>query len=106
MELSYLSSGMAYIRFAKEKKNLFHLLFMTQYDNEIKDPTLEYVYELVMKKTGLSLAKTREFHFNMWIFVHGIATMVFTKIIDFKMEEIENLLKTQYDALIRRYKNG
>lgn len=106
MEISYLSSGMAYIRFAKEKSNLFHLLFMTPYDNKIKDPTLDYVYDLVMKKTGLTLQQAKEFQFNMWIFVHGIATMIFTKIIDFKIEEIENLLKIQYDALIRRYKNG
>ena len=102
-ELKYLASGMAYIKFSKEKKNLFNLLFMKPHKQNIEDPTLDYVHQIVMNKTGLSLEKAKEFHFDMWIYVHGLATMVYTGIVNFKENIIEELLKKQYEALIGRY---
>lgn len=101
--LKYLSSGMAYIKFAKEKKNLFNLLFMTPQEGKIEDSTIEYFYQVVMDKTGLTLNQAKDFHFNMWIYIHGIATMSYTGVINFDENTIEELLKKQYQSLIGRY---
>ncbi len=102
-DLKYLSSGVAYIKFAKEKKNLFNLLFMRRRKEIIEDPTIDYVYKVAMEKTGLTLEQAKDFHFNMWIYVHGIATMIYTELVNFTDQEIESLLKNQYCALMRRY---
>ena len=102
-DLKYLATGIAYIKFAKEQSNLFNILFMTPRKETIEDPTINYVYQIIMDKTGLSLEKVKEFHFNMWIYVHGVATMVYTNIIDFNTSKIEKLLINQFNSLIRRY---
>ena len=37
----------------------------------------------------------------MWIFTHGIATLVATDTINFSDEDISNLLTSQYKALMK-----
>lgn len=101
----YLSAGISYIKFAKERRNFFNLLFINTLEDSVEDPTLDYVYELVAKKTELSVESIKDFHFNMWVYVHGLATMVYTGLIDYNEQKIEELLKNQYSTMIRRYKN-
>ena len=69
-------SGMAYIRFAAEEKELFHLLFMRNRQKEIippSDPDLEEKSALIRDQLGLTIEDARQFHLDMWIYVHGIA---------------------------------
>lgn len=105
-EKMYLKTGMGYIKYAKEHPNLFKVLFMRRHPSRVEDPTLEYIYNIIMDKTGLAKEVVKEFHFRMWVYVHGIAAMVNTKLIDLKDEEIENLLVRQFNDLLGGYKNG
>ena len=65
----YKASGMAYIRFAKEEKELFKLLYMR--DRSAEHPPKEaglsgQLKSLVHNSTGLSGARAGLFHLEMW----------------------------------------
>ena len=74
----YKASGMAYIRFAREQRELFKLLFMRDRTNEEKaaGEELEALLSLIRQSMGLSREEAYRFHMEMWIYVHGIATMI------------------------------
>lgn len=109
----YKASGMAYIRFAKEETEFFKLLFMCdRSDNEIKtqDEQLQPIIELVQENLGLSKERAYRFHMDMWIFVHGIATMIVATYLDWDINFISRTLTDVYVALKHYYceeeKNG
>ena len=102
--LPYLGTGLAYILFAQEEPQLFRILFMcdrsAQGDQtQHPDRTIDFVLELVMKGTGLDRAKAEEFHRHLWIYTHGLASMVVTRFVTLNREEIEQLLRQEYYAV-------
>lgn len=103
----YKAGGMAYIRFAKEERELFKLLFMRDRSKEKigddKDAILPLL-ELIQKNTGLSEEEAYLFHLEMWIYVHGIATMIVTSYLDWDMEFISKVLTDAYVGLKCRYR--
>ena len=77
----YKASGMAYIRFAKEEKELFKFLYMC--DTAAKNgPEISGFTEvqkaIVCDATGLDSSTAELFHLEMWTCTHGIATMYAT----------------------------
>lgn len=108
----YKASGMAYIRFAREEKELFKLLFMRDRSGEKVEEDkreVEQLLRLISESTGLDEKKAYLFHLEMWIYVHGIATMIATAYLDWDMQCIERFLSDEYAGLKYRYcgeKNG
>jgi len=102
----YKASGMAYIRFAKEERELFKLLYMrdrageTESDQPTKNTQMESV---VHRNTGLSDAETKLFHFEMWAFVHGIAAMFATGFLDLDWDTVSGMLTDAYQGLRKQY---
>lgn len=102
----YKSHGMAYIRFAKEEKELFKFLFMRDNGSTLLpagagvDPAME---QLVQSNTGLSEKETKLFHLEMWAFVHGIATMFATGFLDLEEELVSRMLTDAYLGLRKHY---
>ena len=102
----YKASGLAYIRFAKEEKELFKLLFMRDRSSETidkHDESLKPLIELIQKNTGLSEEDAYMFHLEMWIYVHGIATMIATSYLEWDMEFISKAVTDGYMGLRHRY---
>lgn len=102
----YKSSGMAYIRFAKEEKELFKLLFMRDRSGEKAEKSNEEIkplIELIQRNTGLSEEKAYLFHLQMWIYVHGVATMIATAYLEWNMEFVSQALTDAYCGLKHRY---
>lgn len=102
----YKASGMSYIRFAKEEKELFRLLFMRNRSNEnITENRAEIspLIEMIQKATGLSADNAYMFHLEMWLYVHGIATMIATSYLDWDMEFVSKALSDGYAGLKCRY---
>ena len=100
----YKASGMAYIRFATEEKELFKLLFMRDHSQESPDISLpEEILRLLMENNGLTYEAAHRFHFEMWLYVHGIATMIVTNFLSFSTEEISEMLSDVYQSLIDRF---
>lgn len=101
----YKASGMAYIRFAREQKELFKLLFMRDHTHEEKaaGDELEALLGLIQKNMGLSRDDAYRFHLEMWIYVHGIATMIATAYLEWDMDFISAALTDAYQGLRLRF---
>jgi AcrR family transcriptional regulator len=105
----YKASGMAYIRFAKEEKELFKLLYMRDRSKEMapKESKLnDEMNDIVCKNTGLSEDEAKLFHFEMWAFVHGIAVMLATDYIELNLELASKMLTDAYQGLRKSYNLG
>ena len=102
----YKASGMAYIRFAKEEKELFKLLFMRDRGGENlpeEQALFSNMEAIVHKNTGLSNETASLFHLEMWAFVHGIAAMLATGYLDLDEELISKMLTDAYQGLKKQY---
>ncbi len=102
----YKASGMAYIRFAKEEKELFKLLFMRDRSVEKTEENEEEIrplLKLIQKDTGMSEQEAYTFHIEMWIFVHGMATMTATNYLDLDEEYISKVLTDAYKGIKSRF---
>lgn len=103
---AYKANGMAYIRFAKEEKELFKLLYMRDRSCELIPEGSELTDEMesiVHNNTGLSGADAKLFHLEMWAYVHGIATMFATGFLDFDWELVSRMLTDSYQGLWKQY---
>lgn len=104
----YKASGMAYIRFAKEEKELFKLLFMrdrTGEEIEEKRDEVQPLIEMIKKKTGLEDEEAYLFHLEMWLYVHGIAVMSATSYLNWDTEFVDRALTDGFLGLKLRYLN-
>ena len=100
----YKASGMSYIRFAGEEKELFKLLFMRSRRNETYSPSeADDMATMVAEMMAIPLDKARRFHLSMWIFVHGVATMLATDYITFSEEMVSSLITDTFQGLKRQY---
>lgn len=105
----YKASGMAYIRFAKEEKELFKLLFMRDRRNEgIEDNREEIkpLLQIIQKNTGMDEEEAYTFHVEMWIFVHGMATIIATDYLDLDEVYISRVLTDAYEGIKSRFEKG
>lgn len=102
----YKQVGINYIRFAKEEPNLFKLLFMSSYNllpkEFISKDTKDYkeLVELIKISTKLNDDDIANFHTNMWIFTHGIATLVANDTVILSDQQIKKMLSLQFQALM------
>ena len=101
----YKAYGMAYIRFAKQEKELFKLLFMRDRKGAefTSTPDFEESVEIIMKANGISREKARLMHLEMWSCVHGIASMIATSFVSFDWELISAMLTDIYQGLRQRH---
>ena len=102
----YKASGIAYIQFAKEEKELFKLLFMRdRADEKIEENREEIrpILDLIMKNLGIDENEAYFFHLELWLYVHGIATMIATNYLEWDIEFIDKALTDAYQGLKNRY---
>ena len=102
----YKASGMAYIRFAKEEKELFKLLYMrTRQENDYNEDAelFDRMTDLVEESTGIAKENTSLFHLEMWAYVHGIATMFATGFLNLDWELVSKTITDVYQGLKKQY---
>ncbi len=99
----YKATGMAYIHFAREEKELFKLLFMRDRTDEKAPDLAENISDIVQKNTGLDENKALFFHLEIWAYVHGIATMMATNYLELDTELVSEMLTDAYFGLKSRY---
>ena len=103
---TYKSKGMAYIRFAKEEKELFKLLYMRERCEERlkkEEDVFDSTVENVMENTCLEEDAARLFHLEMWAYVHGIAAMFATGYLDLDWELVSQMLTDSYLGLKKQF---
>ena len=103
----YKANGMAYIRFAKEEKELFKLLYMCERSKEGMEEESKLYTEMasmVKANIGLDECNAKLFHLEMWAFVHGIATMFATNFLDLDWDIVSKMLTDCYQGLRKQYR--
>ena len=104
----YKSFGMAYIRFAKEEKELFKLLFMCDRTGKESTPTSDFEasVDMIMQANGISKEQASLFHLEMWALVHGIGTMLATSFFEPEWELISAMVSNVYQGLRLTHMEG
>lgn len=102
----YKQVGINYIKFAKKEKKLFQTLFMGELGLTpsafVSKDGEDYskLKNLVRISTNLDDEDIKNFHTNMWIFCHGIATLVANNTIFLTDNQIEQMLSYEFQALM------
>lgn len=101
----YKAFGMAYIRFAKEERELFKMLFMCDRNGKDLSPSEDFnsSVEMIMSANSISREKAELMHLEMWALVHGIAAMSATSFLDLDTELISNMLSDVYQGVRTRH---
>ena len=102
----YKQVGINYIKFAKKEKKLFQTLFMC--DTGLTPDTFvtkaghdyEEIEKLIRISTNLNDEDIMKFQTKMWIFCHGIATLVANDTIKLTDSQIQELLSDEFQALM------
>lgn len=92
--------GMQYLNFAVREPKLFQLLFMTE---QAQNPTMENVlpiiddnYPIILKSVKDSYDLTQNdaerLYKHLWVYTHGIAALIATKMCTFTPEEMGKML--------------
>lgn len=102
----YKASGMAYVRFAKEERELFRLLFMRrrsreEMENDTSELTADTI-RMIREATALDAKSASLLHLEIWSFVHGIATMIATEYFEPDRELVSRMLTDAYQGFKTR----
>ena len=102
---AYKSFGMGYIRFAREERELFKHLFMCdRRGKEFKSTSdFEESVEMIMRANSISKEKAALMHLEMWVCVHGIATISATSFLDLEENLISDILSDIYQGIRARH---
>ena len=102
-----------FIEYEKYNKAKCAVVQITTGNNETNRNTNDFIdvdnigdeiIEIGQKFTRLSKEKQKEFHLKVWIFTHGLATLVVTKTIKFTDAEIEDLITSTVRQMIKGYR--
>ena len=101
----YKQVGLNYIKFAREEKNFYHVLFLNKNCNldtfnGNNDSNFNKVKDFIKISTNLSNEDINDFHFKMWTFCHGLATLLANDKIYLTDEQIKILISMEFQALM------
>lgn len=102
----YKQIGINYIKFAKNEPKLYTYLFMSSTKSGIDkfigkgDSDFEILEKIIKKSTDLKHDEIMTFHTKMWIFTHGLASLIACRTIELTDKEISDLLSSQFQALM------
>lgn len=102
----YKQVGLNYIKFAKEEKEFFKILFMSEVDLGLNDfiakdmEDFKELSKLIKISTNLNDEDIESFHMKMWIFSHGLATLVASSTINISDKQLKQLLSLEFQALM------
>ena len=109
-EKPFRSVGVAYILFASKDPQLFQLLFQNPSKDPIRRfqdflPMKDYSYQLVLDSIvadyPLNVEEAGRLYQHLFIYSHGMASMVASDIYQFSMEEVIGLLTEVCQSLIK-----
>ena len=101
-----LEIGLNYIRFARNERNLFRLLFQSgSYSgaslwDSLDSPELQPVLEIFSREAGLSLMDAKKAFKALFLVVHGYASMFASNEMEFDETEIAEDLSLIFEGTI------
>lgn len=103
-----LNIGMNYIRFAMEESHLFRFLFQSNEfsGNSLTDMIhaegLKPVIQVVRQEAGMTAGEAAEIFTNLFIFVHGYASLFANNEMAFEEESVIQALTKVYSGLVTK----
>lgn len=99
----YKAVGMGYIAFAMEDKQLFKYLLMRKRTTESDwdKNSFDKSTFMIMKNFGLYKDEASKLHTQMWLFVHGIATMLATGYLNWDEQMISEMISEIFKGLTK-----
>ena len=101
--------GMTYIDFAIEEPNLFRMMFMSNgfsgrklgdFFTAMDDDCNEHLMNILPQSFNMESAETNSMFIDMWLYAHGIATMLVMNQLPTLRTEIESMMKNMCRLLI------
>lgn len=109
-EIPFLGVGMQYIAFARNKPELYYLLFLSDrgeqshYAMEELKKTQELVRESLQKIYRIDGTTADRYFRDMWLVAHSLATLLVTGGCDYTEAEIRSILQEFSLSLCKAYK--
>lgn len=110
--LPFKGVGRSYLRFAKEEPKLFQYLFLSERKGtsvsilpEIDD-NYEEILNSVTRSYSLNKEKAQSIYLHLWIFTHGIATLIASRACSFTEEETNRMLTEVFVGLLMKIKGS
>lgn len=103
--------GHAYINFARNESNLFRVLFMSEllglksFSDMYTDEDNIEVAKMLSDELEISLEDAKNLYLKVWIFNHGVASLIATNTIVLPEGEAEKMIDDACDALIAQALN-
>ena len=105
--------GRAYIRFAADEPKLFQLLFMREQQGmpdknsilSVLDANSDAILKSIEDGYGLSRELSQSLYLHLWIYSHGIAVLIATKVCVMSEKEISDMLTEVFTGLLKRIKS-
>lgn len=112
MTPAFKGVGTAYIRFAAEQPKLFSILFMREQTElptkesvlGLIDGNVEAILQSVIDSYGLAREDAKLLYLHLWIYSHGIAVLLATKVCSFTPSEISEMLTQVCMGLLKKLK--
>lgn len=106
--------GKSYIRFATEHPALFRLLFMTEKqtvpDTDSVLGVIEESYDSIVRSITdnypVDGETAKRIYRHLWVYSHGIAVLIVTKVCAFVADEISAMLTEVFISLLKNDKGG
>lgn len=110
----FMGVGVQYLRFAREEPRLFQLLFMSRMPERLTpetalpkyDERYGQVVDSIQSGFGVDPLAAGGLYRHMWIYTHGIATLMVTGVCDFTDEEIGQMLTQVFLGLLSQENQG
>lgn len=102
----YKASGIAYIRFASEEREMFKLLFMTKKGADAHNSShasYDDIISAMAKGLGIDHDTALKMHTHIWIWVHGAASLIVTDYVVPNEDELSDMLSTVYASIKEHY---
>jgi len=104
---------MAYIDFALEEPNLFRMLFMSYgfsgrkltefFEGEFEGCT-DQLYDTIAEVYDTEAPESNRMFIDIWLYAHGIASMLVTNQLPTPRSEIESMVENMYSLLLKQGK--
>lgn len=108
--IAFRGVGRAYIKFAAEHTELFKLLFMSE---RCEAPNIQSVIDVIdgcadkIRKSivdgyGVCVELAERLYIHLWIYTHGIATLIATGVCKFTEREISDMMTDVFKGVFRQ----
>lgn len=105
----FLGVGVSYLRFARQEPQLFRLLFMSQMPETLDpmgalaryDDRFSQVVGIIREGYQVAPEQAASLYRHLWIYTHGIATLLVTGVCDFSDQEIGQMITEVFSSLLK-----